>query len=46
MNQPGYVKHVAEHIAELRGISVEEVAAATTENFFRLFRDAKVDAKS
>ena len=41
MNQPGYVKHVAEHIAELRGISMEEVAAATTANFFRLFADAK-----
>ena len=42
INQPGYVKHVAEEIAELRGISVEEVAAATTANFFRLFKDAKV----
>ena len=41
MNQPGYVKHVAEHIAELRGISVEEVAEATTANFFRLFSHAK-----
>ena len=41
MNQPGYVKHVAEHIAELRGITVEEVAAATTANFFRLFKNAK-----
>jgi TatD DNase family protein len=41
MNQPGYVKHVAEHIAELRGISVEEVAEATTANFFTLFKDAK-----
>jgi TatD DNase family protein len=41
MNQPGYVKHVAEHIAELRGISVEEVAEATTANFFRLFKAAK-----
>ena len=41
MNQPGYVKHVAEHIAELRGISVETVAAATTANFFRLFSHAK-----
>ena len=46
MNQPGYVKHVAEHIAELRGISVEEVAAATTENFFRLFKDAKAHAQA
>ena len=41
MNQPGYVRYVAEHIAELRGISVEEVAKATTENFFRLFVHAK-----
>lgn len=41
MNQPGYVKHVAEHIAELRGITVEEVAEATTRNFFALFRHAK-----
>ena len=41
MNQPGYVKHVAEHIAELRGIPVEEVAKATTENFFALFSHAK-----
>jgi TatD DNase family protein len=40
MNQPGYVKHVAEHIATLRGISVEEVAEATTANFFRLFSHA------
>jgi TatD DNase family protein len=37
-NQPAYVKHVAEGIAALRGIPVAEVAARTTENFFRLFR--------
>ena len=36
-NQPGYVKHVAEEIARLRGLEFEEVVAATTENFFRLF---------
>lgn len=41
LNQPGYVKHVAEEIARLRGISFDEVAAATTENFFRLFPNAK-----
>ena len=41
MNQPGYVKHVAEYIAALRGISVDDVAAATTRNFFTLFKDAK-----
>ena len=37
LNQPAYVKHVAEEIAKLRGISVEEVGNATTTNFFRLF---------
>lgn len=42
MNQPGYVRYVAEHIAELRGISVEEVGEATTANFFRLFSRAKM----
>jgi TatD DNase family protein len=40
INQPSYVKHVAEEIAKLRGISFEEVSAATTENFFRLFKHA------
>jgi TatD DNase family protein len=39
-NQPSYVKYVAEEIAALRGISFEEVASATTENFFRLFKHA------
>lgn len=39
-NQPAYVRHVAEHIAELRGDTLERIAAATTENFFRLFRHA------
>lgn len=36
-NQPAYVKHVAEEIARLRGISLEEVGQATTQNFKRLF---------
>jgi TatD DNase family protein len=36
-NQPAFVKHVAEEIANLRGIALEEVADATTRNFFRLF---------
>ena len=39
-NQPSYVKHVAEEIAQLRGISFEEISAATTANFFRLFKHA------
>ena len=40
-NQPGYTRYVAEHIAELKGISLEEVASATTENFYRLFPSCK-----
>ena len=37
LNQPAYVKHVAEEIAKLRGITVEEVGEATTANFKKLF---------
>jgi len=37
INQPAYVKHVAEEIARLKNISVEEVAQQTTKNFFELF---------
>jgi TatD DNase family protein len=40
-NQPAFVRHVAEEIARLRGIAFEEVAHATSENFFRLFRHAR-----
>lgn len=39
-NEPGYVKHVAEFIARLKGIPLEEVGRQTTENFFRLFKIA------
>ena len=40
-NEPAYVAHVASRIAELRGIPVEEVGRATTDNFFRLFKGAR-----
>ena len=40
-NQPGYVRHVAEFIADLRGIELNTLANATTENFFTLFATAK-----
>ncbi len=40
INQPSYVKFVAEEIATLRGISFEEVCVATTDNFFTLFKHA------
>ncbi len=36
-NQPAYVRHVAEEIARLRGIGIDEVARATSHNFFTLF---------
>jgi len=38
LNQPAYVKHVAEEIASLRNISLEEVGRSTMENFARLFK--------
>ncbi|WP_072293013.1 TatD family hydrolase [Nitrosovibrio sp. Nv17] len=40
LNQPAYVRYVAQEIAALRGIDMREVAAATTENFFNLFKAA------
>lgn len=36
-NEPAYVKYVAEKVAELRGISYEEVAEITTKNTQTLF---------
>ena len=36
-NQPAYVRHVAEHLADLRGVSLAQIAAATTANFKTLF---------
>ncbi|HEV2979003.1 MAG TPA: TatD family hydrolase [Casimicrobiaceae bacterium] len=40
-NQPAYVRYVAEEIARLRDVAVAEIAAATSENFFRLFGVAR-----
>lgn len=36
-NEPAYVRHVGELLAELKGVTVEEIGAATSRNFFRLF---------
>lgn len=36
-NEPAYVRHTAQFVADLRGISLETLADATTENFFTLF---------
>lgn len=40
-NQPSYVRYTAEKIAELKGVSLEEVAAATTKNTIELFALSK-----
>jgi TatD DNase family protein len=39
-NQPAYVRHIAEEIARLRNLPFDDLAAATTDNFFRLFAKA------
>ncbi|MPW30898.1 YchF/TatD family DNA exonuclease [Agarivorans sp. B2Z047] len=40
-NQPAYTRQVAECLAKIKGISLEEVAEQTTQNFFDLFSLAK-----
>jgi len=40
-NEPAFVAHTAAKVAELKGISPAELAAATTDNFFRLFAKAE-----
>lgn len=39
-NEPGFVRHVGEFLADLKGVSVKEVQEKTTENFFTLFKFA------
>lgn len=39
-NEPAHVARVAATLAEIKGLTVAEVAAATTANFFRLFTKA------
>ena len=37
-NQPAFVRHVAEHMAELRGVSLVDLATQTTHNAQKLFQ--------
>jgi len=37
LNTPAYVPHVAAGLAQLRGVSVDHIAAVTSANFTRLF---------
>jgi TatD DNase family protein len=37
-NEPSYVTHTARTLAAARGVTFDEIARQTTENFFRLFR--------
>lgn len=40
-NEPAYVLHTAQFLAELRGIDFNTLANATTTNFFNLFKGAE-----
>ena len=37
-NESGYLKYVAQKLAEVKGVSIEEVAAVTTSNAQKIFR--------
>ncbi len=39
-NEPSYVAHTAAKVAEVRGVSIEQVGEETTRNLFRLFSKA------
>jgi len=41
-NHPALVKHVAETIAQLRGMEYEEIARISTENFYRCFNHKRL----
>jgi TatD DNase family protein len=41
MNEPGLVRHVAEYLATLKDVPLEQIAQQTTDNFFSLFKIAR-----
>lgn len=42
-NEPSFVRFTAEYLAQLRGISLAELAEQTTQNFFSLFKGAEAN---
>lgn len=40
-NEPAFVAKTAEKIAAIKGLTIEETARITTDNFFKLYRKAK-----
>jgi TatD DNase family protein len=45
-NEPSFITHTAALVAQLKGITPEELGKATTENFFKLFTKAQPPAES
>jgi TatD DNase family protein len=43
MNEPANVRHTAQFVADLKGMSLEELAGVTTNNFFDLFPAQRVN---
>jgi len=40
-NQPAFVAHTAQYVADLKGMDMETLTAQTTQNFFQLFKHAQ-----
>jgi TatD DNase family protein len=43
-NEPAFVAHTAALVAQLKGVTPEELARITSENFFKLFPKAQPPA--
>ena len=41
-NQPAYVVHIAQKLAELHNVELQEIATYSTNNFFNIFNKAKM----
>ena len=41
INEPAYVRHTAQFVADLKGLPLSDLAEQTTNNFFDLFNSAK-----